>query len=43
MAENGKFQMSWTNDDKMGAMKIFKNKCELFFMPKVLKKKSKYR
>ena len=31
MAEDGKFQMNWTDPDKMGAMKIFKQKCELLF------------
>ena len=31
MAEDGIFQMNWTDPDKMGAMKTFKQKCELFF------------
>jgi len=39
VADDGKFQMNWKDPDKMGTMKIFKEKCELFFDAKDIPEK----
>ena len=39
MAKDRKFQMNWEDPDNMGAMKIFKQKYELFFDAKDIPEK----